>query len=445
MTQHGAQSKKIQQQRVELSYIIPAYNAEATLDQTIQSVFAQSLENVEAVVVDDGSTDGTRHVAGAMLGPRVRLVSQENRGLAAARNTGWQEAAGARVCFLDADDVVAPTHAAAMLGAIGAADAVACGHALVGPGLEDLGWRVPTLASDTTLSRLGEGNRIPVGAVVLDSARVRGLLGGEARFDESLPVVEDWDLWLRLARAGARWARPVEGGLFWYRLVPGSMSCDTGLMWRTGLGLLDRYVEDVTARAHGVRAWSVQCMARAVAAGEGGLLGEIRSGLGDVAGVGRLEQEDLPTLVGALRWSLARGEAVGPREWGRCMPAWTERVREVLADEPIVDEIVHRLAFGPHRWRQIVERAGRMLAPGERLIVYGFGRNGHEAVRAAVDLGLMVAVVDDDPHAIGKVSSMRAEDLEAGHLVLVTPEARAGIVARLEAQGVRRIILPDAA
>ncbi len=430
------------EQDIQLSYVIPAYNAEATLDETIKSVLAQTLDEVEVVVVDDGSTDGTRHVAGAMLGPRVRLVSQENWGLAAARNTGLREVAGPRVCFLDADDIVAPTHAEAMLGAIGDADAVACGHALVGPGLEDLGWRVPTLASDTGLSRLSEGNRIPVGAVVLDIARVRDRLGEEVRFDESLPVVEDWDLWLRMALAGARWAIPVDDALFVYRLVPGSLSCDTGLMWRTGLGLIDRHIGEGSARALGRRAWSMQAYARAVAGGEHGLLDEIRSG---VDGVGQLEADDLPALVGALRWALARGEVAGPREWGRCMPAWTERVRGVLADEPRAEEIVQQLAFGPHRWRGIIERVGRMLEPGERLIVYGFGRNGREAVRAAVELGLAVAVVDDDPRAIGKVPSIRAEDLEADHLVLVTPEASEGIVARLEAQGVRRIILPDAA
>ncbi len=180
-------------------------------------------------------------------------------------------------------------------------------------------------------------------------------------------------------------------------------------------------------------------MAKALAASQQDVVAQIRADLC------RLEQNDLPALVGALRWALARGEAVGPRSWDRCMPVWTERVRGMLPDEPLVGEIVERLAHGPHRWRNIVERAGRMLAPGERLVVYGFGRNGREAVRAAFDLGLSVAVIDDDPQALGKLPSMRAEDLAPEHLVLVTPEARDAIVARLEAQGVRRIILPDAA
>ncbi len=424
---------------IRLSYIIPAYNAQATLDQAVRSVLAQTLTGVEAVIVDDGSTDTTRHTAGALLGPRVRLVSQENRGLSAARNAGWRAARGGRVCFLDADDVVAPSHAAAMLDALGDADGVVCGHELVGPSLEHLGWRVPSVASDTSLSRLIEGNRTPVGAIVLDTAKTRRRLGGGAGFDESLPVVEDWDLWLRLAHAGARWARPVEEALFRYRLTPGSMSSDTALMWRTGLAVLDRHVTDGAERDRGRRSWTVQSMAKAAAAAQREALDEMRAGLD------QLEREDLPGFVGALRWGLARAHQVGPKSWDRCMPAWVRQVYEVLGDEPMLAEVLERLAHGPHRWDRIVERVAGMLAPGERLVVYGFGRNGREAVRAASGLGLAIAVIDDDPQALGKLPTMRAEDLGPDDLVLVTPEARDGIVARLRTRGVRRIIVPDAA
>ena len=422
-----------------LSYIIPAYNAERTLDQTVRSVLAQTEREIEAVIVDDGSTDGTRHAAGAMLGPRVALVSQANRGLAAARNAGWRAARADRVCFLDADDVIAPTHGATMLAAIGEADAVACGHEMVGPGLEPLHWRVPAIASDSTLSRLLEGNRTPVGSIVLDTGRVRARLGGNAGFDESLPVVEDWDLWLRMALAGAAWAPPVEDALFHYRLTPGSMSSDTGLMWRTGVGLLARHVGDARDLAHGVRCWSVQSLAKAVAAEQTEVVRAIGRSLGD------LRAEDLPGLVGALRWSLARMSCAGPREWARCMPAWTQRVHAVLGEHPMATQILDALASGPHRWRAIVERAAGMLRPGERLVVYGYGRNGREAVRAACDLGLAVSVIDDDPRALGKLPSMRTEDLAAEDVVLVTPEERGRILARLAERGVRRVVLPDAA
>lgn len=420
-----------------LSYIIPAYNAETTLDQAVQSVLTQTETSVEAVIVDDGSTDTTRHTAGAMLGPRVRLVSQENKGLAAARNTGWRAASAPRVCFLDADDTVAPSHAEATLDAIGDSDAVACGHEMVGPRLHGLGWRVPAIASDTGLSRLIEGNRTPVGSIVLDTARVRERLGAEPAFDETMPVVEDWELWLRLATAGVAWAEPVQEPLFRYRLTPGSMSSDTRLMWRTGLELLGRFVEDPGSPVG--RSWSVQSLAKAAAAGERALVAEIREWLWG------LQASDLPGLIGALRWALARRDAAGPKSWDRCMPGWQSCARRMLGEEPLVDTIVERLASGPHRWREVLQRAAGMLAPGERLVVYGYGRNGREAVRAACDLGLAVSVIDEDPQAMGKLPTMRLEELAPEHLVLVTPEQREGIIAKLEARGVRRIVLPDAA
>lgn len=424
---------------VRLTYVIPAHNAQTTLDQTVKSVLHQTERSVEAVIVDDGSTDATRHLAGALLGPRVRLIPQDNKGLAGARNTGWREARAPRVCFLDADDAVAPTHAARLLDAIGDADAVACGHEMVGPTLGPLHWRVPALASDSSLSRLIEGNRTPVGAVVVDTEKLRVRLGREPRFDESLPVVEDWDLWLRLALADAAWAPPVEDALFCYRVTPGSMSSDTALMWTTGTHLLTRHITDTDARAHGLRAWSVQSLAKAVASQQRRAVEQIGRALGE------LTEADLPGFVGALRWSLARAHCAGPREWSRCMPAWELRVRTVLGDHPMLGPVLSALASGPHRWRNIVERAAGMLRPGERLVVYGYGRNGREAVRAACDLGLAVSIIDDDPHAVGKLPSMRTEDLAAEDVVLVTPEERGRILARLATRGVRRIVLPDAA
>lgn len=422
----------------KLSYVIPAWNAEQTLDATVRSVLAQSEPAVEAVIVDDGSTDGTRHVAGALLGPRVRLVSQENRGLAWARNSGWRSAAGEWVCFLDADDAVAPAHAAALLGAIGTADAAACGYEFVGPGLEDLGWRSPVLASDTAHDRLIEVNRLAVGAVVLRRDCAERVLGG-AMFDETLPVHEDWELFLRLAGAGAVWAAPVEETLFAYRLRPGSLSAGLERMTRVGLEVIGRHARSEAERAAATRGWRLRSLARAVAVGDQCQADEM------VAELGPIGEADLPTLVGTLRWALARDAAAGPGEWDAWMPEWTERVRQVLESGDLAREVAQRLAFGPHRWRRAVERAREMLAPGETLVIYGYGRNGREAARAAAELGLPVAVVDDDPRVVGGAAAMRPEEVSAEHLVLVTPEARDGIVARLRERGVARIVLPDAA
>jgi len=75
-----------------VSVVIPAYNAQATLDETLSSVCAQTHQTLEIIVVDDGSTDGTHALAErhAAADARIRVLHQANAGVAAARNAGWQ-------------------------------------------------------------------------------------------------------------------------------------------------------------------------------------------------------------------------------------------------------------------------------------------------------------------------------------------------------------------
>jgi glycosyltransferase involved in cell wall biosynthesis len=87
-----------------VSCIIPVYNGERFLAEAVESILAQTYQNLEIIIVDDGSTDGTASVA-ASFGDRVRYVRQKNSGPAAARNRGLQEARGEFIGFLDADDL----------------------------------------------------------------------------------------------------------------------------------------------------------------------------------------------------------------------------------------------------------------------------------------------------------------------------------------------------
>lgn len=94
-----------------VSVIIPAFNAEATLRKTAASALAGSFRNLELIVVNDGSTDGTAAIAEDLsrTHPRVRLHRQPNRGLSAALNSGFALARGDYVARLDADDLWHPT------------------------------------------------------------------------------------------------------------------------------------------------------------------------------------------------------------------------------------------------------------------------------------------------------------------------------------------------
>ncbi len=92
---------------IEFSVVIAVYNGARTLRRAIDSILAQTYPAREIIVVDDGSTDASFEIA-ASYGPPVRLLRQENRGAALARNTGVQAASGNWVAFLDADDYYYP-------------------------------------------------------------------------------------------------------------------------------------------------------------------------------------------------------------------------------------------------------------------------------------------------------------------------------------------------
>ena len=89
-----------------ISFVIPAYNAADTLSVTVRSLQAQTRPDWQAVIVDDGSADSTYQVAQdlAAQDPRIKVLTQKNGGVSAARNTGVEAAEAPYICLLDADD-----------------------------------------------------------------------------------------------------------------------------------------------------------------------------------------------------------------------------------------------------------------------------------------------------------------------------------------------------
>ena len=111
------------------SIIVPVYNAERYVHDCINSIRVQSCVDFEAILVDDGSTDGTLRVLESFKSEdnRFQVYHQEHRGVSSARNVGINKAVGDFICFVDADDQIAPTYLADLYNAMGEADSSMCG------------------------------------------------------------------------------------------------------------------------------------------------------------------------------------------------------------------------------------------------------------------------------------------------------------------------------
>ena len=202
------------------SVVIPCYNQPNYLAESLESVHQQSLTNWEVIIVDDGSTEpGIQSVVDTINDTRVRLVRHpKNRGLAAARNTGFREARGEYVLPLDSDDVLMPDALKKL--AIGLQNSKAD---IIFPDFRSFGTCEGTIHFEVKNAKdLLIYQWIP-GSGTLMRKKIWDVVGGYCEDEILRSGNEDWDFYLSLAEVGFT-AIHFSEPLYCYRQTPQSMS-----------------------------------------------------------------------------------------------------------------------------------------------------------------------------------------------------------------------------
>jgi glycosyltransferase involved in cell wall biosynthesis len=222
------------------SIITPVYRAELTLQRTLDSLMAQTERSWQAIIVDDGSPDGSWKVAEgfAYFDPRFTLVRQGNAGAGAARNLALSYARGEFVMFLDSDDWLEPVALSVLLGEArrGKCDLVHGGFRY----MTNDGWRTDWTGAYQGNRPLFEAlcgsNVLSMPAAVIARRQAIMDVGG---FDPSLKNCGDWDLWGRLARRRGNIGR-VNDCVANYRMRPASLSHNPHTLVRDAMRTMER-------------------------------------------------------------------------------------------------------------------------------------------------------------------------------------------------------------
>ena len=138
-----------------VSIILPVYNGEAHLEQCIRSILAQTIEDIQLILINDGSVDGTAGICDryAAEDRRVMVIHQENAGVSAARNAGLQAATGEYIGFVDADDYIAPDMYEQVLNQLGDHDMVMWDAVTVWPDGKTQADTIDLLKTDSSLQK----------------------------------------------------------------------------------------------------------------------------------------------------------------------------------------------------------------------------------------------------------------------------------------------------
>lgn len=208
-----------------VSVIMPAYNSEAFIGESVRSVLGQTFTDLELIVVDDGSTDATAARLAEFHDPRLKVINHEsNRGVSAAGNAGFRAAAGRFLCCIGSDDIWLPEKLAEQVALVQREPDVGVVYSWLG--LIDSKGRMcsrieaPNL-DDNPIATLAAGRCLVITTALVsrnDYAKCESM-------DPALRAGEDWDLLLRLALAGLKF-KGIRKPLVYARVRSDSLSRD---------------------------------------------------------------------------------------------------------------------------------------------------------------------------------------------------------------------------
>lgn len=219
------------------SIIIPAFNSEKTIRETIDSVLNQSFDDFEIIVINDGSQDATLEVTASIVDSRLKIFSYSNAGVSASRNRGLSHACGDYIAFLDADDLWTPNKLECQLNALQEHPEAAVAYS----------W---TNWIDASGKFLRPGGHITENGNVYRQLLLRDFIESGSNplirkkalikvggFNEALSTAADWDMWLRLAAYYEFVAIPSPQIL--YRVSSQSMSTNVWKMEAESLQVIE--------------------------------------------------------------------------------------------------------------------------------------------------------------------------------------------------------------
>jgi glycosyltransferase involved in cell wall biosynthesis len=221
-----------------VSVVIPVFNGEKTIRETIESVLNQTLTDFELVVINDGSQDGTLDIVERIPDSRIQVFSYPNAGQSTSRNRGIEIAKGDYISFIDADDLWTPDKLEAQLQALQANPKAGVAYSWtdwIDESSQLLGKGSYNTEQGAVFTKLLLNDFVANGSNVLIRRQALTEVGG---FDPSVTPAEDWDLWLRLA---ARYEFvAVRSPQILYRISPNSASFNVWKMEASSLQVIDK-------------------------------------------------------------------------------------------------------------------------------------------------------------------------------------------------------------